>query len=178
MHPHKIADNHNLQVIGPDEPTHIHTPIGSTDVLDIAIIKNITTTTTIETIDDLFSDHLPVRIDLDIDTHTQTDEKTGINWKTYKDNIFITHTTINNKNDINAAVTQLEKDIKSAISSATWTKKTEQSRHQEHPSRNKKKANRKKKNPEGVQKNARPQNKNDAEQNHRRNQGEPERHPQ
>lgn len=47
----KMAENNNLIVVGPDEPTHVHLPTGTTDILDIAIIKNVTYTTTLETIE-------------------------------------------------------------------------------------------------------------------------------
>ncbi|GJQ87979.1 hypothetical protein Trydic_g12908 [Trypoxylus dichotomus] len=45
-----IADERNLTVDGPTEATPIHTPTGSTDVLDPVILKNVTTTYYLEII--------------------------------------------------------------------------------------------------------------------------------
>ncbi|GJQ88591.1 hypothetical protein Trydic_g19313, partial [Trypoxylus dichotomus] len=56
----RIATKYGLTVEGPEDETHIHIPTGSTDVLDIAVVKNITTPYHLETINDLTSDHLPV----------------------------------------------------------------------------------------------------------------------
>lgn len=94
---HTMAEDNNLIVIGPDEPTHIHLPTRTTDILDIAILKNITTTPTLETIDDIASDHLPIEMNLDIDPQSQPEERTGINWYAYKANIQITNTTIHTR---------------------------------------------------------------------------------
>ncbi|GJQ65514.1 hypothetical protein Trydic_g7615 [Trypoxylus dichotomus] len=64
----KIADERKLTVDGPTEDTHIHTSTGSTDVLDLVILKNVTTSYYLETINDLSADHLPVIITVSIES--------------------------------------------------------------------------------------------------------------
>lgn len=55
-----MADQQNIIITAPEDPTHIHIPDNSTDVLDIALLKNIGMDYDIRTVHDLSSDHLPV----------------------------------------------------------------------------------------------------------------------
>ncbi|GJQ68336.1 hypothetical protein Trydic_g16930 [Trypoxylus dichotomus] len=64
----KIADERNLTVDAPTEYTDIHTPTGSTDVLDLVILKKITTPYYLETINRLSPDHLPVIMTVSIES--------------------------------------------------------------------------------------------------------------
>ncbi|GJQ77498.1 hypothetical protein Trydic_g20889 [Trypoxylus dichotomus] len=64
----KISDERNLTVDAPTEDTHIHTPTGSTDVLDLVILKCVATPYCIETINDLSSDHFPVIMTVSIES--------------------------------------------------------------------------------------------------------------
>ncbi|GJQ76223.1 hypothetical protein Trydic_g1964 [Trypoxylus dichotomus] len=66
--------------VGPEEDTHIHIPTGSTDVLDIAVVKNVTTPYHLETINDLTSDHLPVVMTLSLDKNLAATTTHTTNW--------------------------------------------------------------------------------------------------
>ncbi|GJQ88807.1 hypothetical protein Trydic_g14812, partial [Trypoxylus dichotomus] len=55
----------DLLVIGPDEPTHIHEVSNTTDVLDIAVVKNLTAQISLEVLHDPSSDHLPILARID-----------------------------------------------------------------------------------------------------------------
>ncbi|GJQ75586.1 hypothetical protein Trydic_g8447, partial [Trypoxylus dichotomus] len=72
----KIASKYDLTVEGPDEYTHIHIPTGSTDVLDIAVVKNVTTPYHLVTVNDLTSDHFPVVMTLSLEKKAGCDNYT------------------------------------------------------------------------------------------------------
>lgn len=59
----RYMENRNLTVLAPTEPTHTP-PNGSPDILDIAILKNITKNIECEVLEDLNSDHYPVIIEI------------------------------------------------------------------------------------------------------------------
>ena len=57
--------NQNFQILAPAEPTHIPDNANSEpDILDIALVKNVRSTITIKTLNNLDSDHLPVLLTL------------------------------------------------------------------------------------------------------------------
>lgn len=120
---HKITQDLDLITIGPDEHTHIHANNGSTDTLDIAIMKNISAKTAIDTIDDLFSDHLPIKITLDYDTLETNRNCKIVKWEQYKQTIQIREINIAKAEDIDPMVHQLQQEILKALHTATTNKK-------------------------------------------------------
>ena len=79
-----------LKSTPPDEPTHIPDAAGHQgDILDMAIAKNIPQQITVETIDDLGSDHLPIKITL-AGTIMKAADRTclnyeGANWQQFSE---------------------------------------------------------------------------------------------
>lgn len=118
----KIAQDSNIIIEGPDEPTHIHTPNNSTDTLDIAILKNITQNYKLETIHDLHSDHLPIMLTLELDPKQTTHTVQTTDWTKFKQELQIEPIVIENKEDIDAAVEYLEQKITTTIQKNTTTK--------------------------------------------------------
>lgn len=119
------AEENGYLVLGPDEPTHF-TAGAAPEVIDVAILKNITHQFEIQTIHDLSSDHFSVILFLgDPNTNEQDSfsyKKT--NWLKY--NNFLQQNNlpcpiITNKNEITTAIINLEEDIKRALQHATQT---------------------------------------------------------
>ncbi|GJQ66663.1 hypothetical protein Trydic_g4631 [Trypoxylus dichotomus] len=98
----QLVQDGGCLVLGPDEPTHIHAPTGTTDVLDVAVLNNTTASVSIEVLHDLYSDHLPIRIFLDYSIHHSDDQIAKTNWGNYSKNIKIRPITINVAKDIDA----------------------------------------------------------------------------
>lgn len=118
-----LAEELQLNVDAPEEPTHIHAPTGSTDVLDITVMKHIRSNYTLTTIHELSTtNHLPVIMELEASIATQTKTITITDWKLFQDTLHIRNTNINNKTDLDEAVNCLEIDIKTALEAATHTK--------------------------------------------------------
>ncbi|GJQ75146.1 hypothetical protein Trydic_g9754 [Trypoxylus dichotomus] len=115
----QLAQDGGFLVLGPDEPTHIHAPTGTTDVLDVAVLKNTTASVSIEVLHDLYSDHLPIRIFLDYSIHHSDDQIAKTNWGNYSKNIKIRPITINVAKDIDAMTVQLQEDMLTAIAENT-----------------------------------------------------------
>ncbi|GJQ70100.1 hypothetical protein Trydic_g22573 [Trypoxylus dichotomus] len=80
----RIADERNLSVDAPTEDTHIYTPTGSTDVLDLVILKNVTTPYYLETINDLSSDRLPVIMTVSIESSNIQQTIRTTNWQKFE----------------------------------------------------------------------------------------------
>lgn len=118
----RMAYQLNLLIEGPQEVTHIHEPTNTTDVLDIYVMKNINENYNIETIKDLCSDHLPVKLSLEIEPQ---DEPTGttINWTTFKQAVAFRDVVIRQEADVHQMAAQIEEDIKDALTVATTIKK-------------------------------------------------------
>ncbi|GJQ69278.1 hypothetical protein Trydic_g2277, partial [Trypoxylus dichotomus] len=115
----QLAQDGGFLVLRPDEPTHIHTPTGTMDVLDVAVLKNTTASASIEVLHDQYSDHLPIRIFLDYSIHQSGDKISKTNWENYSRNIKIRPITINVAQDIDAMTAQLQKDMLTAIAENT-----------------------------------------------------------
>ncbi|GJQ88084.1 hypothetical protein Trydic_g13096 [Trypoxylus dichotomus] len=114
----KNSDERNLTVDAPTEDTHIYTPTGSTDVLDLVILKSVTTPYYLETINDLSSDLFPVIMTVSIETSNIQETIRTTNWQNFEKNLKLRPTYISTDNDIDTAVKQFEEDIRLALNSA------------------------------------------------------------
>ncbi|GJQ86053.1 hypothetical protein Trydic_g22059, partial [Trypoxylus dichotomus] len=108
----RIATKYGLTVESPEDETHIHIPTGSTDVLDIAVVKNITTPYHLETINDLTSDHLPVVMTLSLDKKLAATTTHTTNWLEFEKQLDPRPVIIKQANDIDDMVRQFEEDVK------------------------------------------------------------------
>ncbi|GJQ68699.1 hypothetical protein Trydic_g17235 [Trypoxylus dichotomus] len=118
----KIANKYDLTVEGPEEDTHIHIPTGSTDVLDIAVVKNVTTPYHLETVNDLTSDHLPVVMTLSLDKNMAATTTHTTNWLEFEKQLDPRPIIIKRTSDIDDMVRQFEEDVKKAMAAATKVK--------------------------------------------------------
>ncbi|GJQ88014.1 hypothetical protein Trydic_g12938 [Trypoxylus dichotomus] len=118
----KIANKYDLTVEGPEEDTHIHIPTGSTDVLDIAVVKNVTTPYHLETVNDLTSDHLPVVMTLSLDKNLAATTTHTTNWLEFEKQLDPRPIIIKRTSDIDGMVRQFEEDVKKAMAAATKVK--------------------------------------------------------
>lgn len=116
------ADDHDYEVIGPQDPTHYSAP-HRPDVIDLVLMKNINYYFDLDVIHDLDSDHNPVILKLGNDT--VTNEHVNVkktNWKQFQ-NYLATHAAgikqINSPEEIEEAINLIEKDITAAIDHAT-----------------------------------------------------------
>ncbi|GJQ70067.1 hypothetical protein Trydic_g22546 [Trypoxylus dichotomus] len=98
-----IVDERNLTVDAPTEDTHIHTPTGSTNVLDLVILKNVTTPYYLETINDLSSDHLSVIMTVSIESSNIEHTIGTTNWQKFEKSLKLRPTYISTDNDIDTA---------------------------------------------------------------------------
>ncbi|GJQ88044.1 hypothetical protein Trydic_g12966 [Trypoxylus dichotomus] len=94
------SDERNLTVDAPTEDTHIHTPSGSTDVLDLVILKNLMTPSYLETI----NDHLPVIMTVSIENSNIQQIIRTTNWQKSEQSLKLKPTYINTDNDIDTAI--------------------------------------------------------------------------
>lgn len=117
----QIAQDENLRIIAPDEPTHAHLPTNTTDVLDIALLKNVTQNWTIETKIDLSSDHFPVFLELEITTPSHLEQIRFTNWESYTNSLPTLHGTLTTPEDIEAAVLDLQDKILTTMDQCTKT---------------------------------------------------------
>ncbi|GJQ79454.1 hypothetical protein Trydic_g5040 [Trypoxylus dichotomus] len=118
----KNSDERNLTVDAPTEDTHIHAPTGLTNVLDLVILKNVTTPYYLETINDLSSDHLPVIMTVSIENSNIQQTIRTTNWQKFEKNLKLRPTSISTDNDIDTVVKQFKEDITLALDSATTAK--------------------------------------------------------
>jgi hypothetical protein len=117
---HHFITSNNMEAIGPEDPTH-HYEEGS-DVIDIAIVKNINNYYHLQTVEELSSDHSPVIITQNRPIKQDKITKSWTNWKQFQETIKTTNSPINNPQEIENAVKQLEIDIKQAYEQATYVK--------------------------------------------------------
>lgn len=83
----EYADESELIVDGPLETTHVSTA-GTSDVLDIAILKDVSLAYSLEVVDDLDSDHQPVLLSLGNGAReTDTIEMTTTCWTAFSDRL-------------------------------------------------------------------------------------------
>lgn len=83
----KYADDKDIVIMGPDEPTHFAT-CGTSDVLDIAILKGVSLPCRITTVNELDSDHNPVFLFLgDADHEEDLVERTRTCWPAFADHL-------------------------------------------------------------------------------------------
>lgn len=118
---HKLSIEEHFNVEGPMEPTHIHAPTNTRDVLDIAILKNISQELELNVHYELSSDHLPIFTTLTTGTEEKENKTTFINWSKFKNELKIREEQINNEEDLEKAVNTLQKEIKDAMEKATTT---------------------------------------------------------
>ncbi|KAF8773007.1 RNA-directed DNA polymerase mobile like protein [Argiope bruennichi] len=78
----RFADITDAKIIAPDEPTHYNNRSAST--IDLAIVRNIQCQITAETINELSSDHLPIKFWLDTGSPAENSRKFIPNWKMFK----------------------------------------------------------------------------------------------
>ena len=116
------GDEH-FEIHPPDEPTHIPDAAGHQgDILDMAIAKNIPQQITVETIDDLGSDHLPIKITL-AGTIMKAADRTclnyeGANWQQFSEDVQ-NQTELGNldtADQIENAVNKITNNIQTAMS--------------------------------------------------------------
>ncbi|GJQ75230.1 hypothetical protein Trydic_g9830 [Trypoxylus dichotomus] len=93
-----IADERNLTV-----DTH---NTGSTDVLDLVTLKNVTTPYYLESINDLSSDHLPVIMTVLIESCTIQQTIRTTNWQKFEKSLKPRQPYISTDNDIDTVVTE------------------------------------------------------------------------
>lgn len=80
----RLSENQHFTVAAPPEATHYTK--NSSDVLDIALIKDIGEDYQLQVLDELSSDHLPVILTLQGSNTTRTINRMITNWSIYKKN--------------------------------------------------------------------------------------------
>lgn len=111
-----------IAVLAPNEPTHYHTD-GNGDILDIALIKNISQQFTVTTLDELSSDHQPLIIKMGNSHEKDQYETKTTNWNQFR-KLIEKNAIINvkSKYEIDIAVLKFEEQTFEAINEATTTK--------------------------------------------------------
>lgn len=116
---HEYINNKHLAVIAPQNFTLYPLNGGQASVVDFAIVKNYNSIASIETLNELDSDHLPVFLELGIANnlrHSQryvTDYKNA-NWKLYRSiikNNFKINSKLKTRTDVDDSIGKLEKLI-------------------------------------------------------------------
>ncbi|EFA12014.2 hypothetical protein TcasGA2_TC005295 [Tribolium castaneum] len=118
----KYTENRNLTVIAPTEPTHIPSN-GNADILDIAIIKNITENIDCEILEHLNSDHYPVIIEISNSSIVKDSKIELHDINQFKQNIKIPQQEIRSIEDLEKAVEDFEKEIITAWEKSKYTVK-------------------------------------------------------
>lgn len=116
-----FAEANQIIVTAPNEPTHVHEPTGSTDVLDIALLKDIPWNFRMQTLMELTSDHCPVLLEIDINPDTSQQTWKKVNWSKFKETIETKHLSITTPAQLEQAVSDLEQRIVEAERAATTT---------------------------------------------------------
>ncbi|GJQ85868.1 hypothetical protein Trydic_g15326 [Trypoxylus dichotomus] len=115
-------------VFGAGHPTILakktltYTSPGSTDMLDIAVVKNVTTPYHLETVNDLTSDHLPVVMTLSLDKNLAATTTHTTNWLEFEKQLDPRPIIIKRTSDIDDMVRQFEEDVKKVMAAATKVK--------------------------------------------------------
>lgn len=115
----ELIEEKDAAIIGPDEDTHISMANDTTDVLDVAIMKNISQKWDMEVLNELSSDHLPVIINLHLTYHELDNTITKTNWNKFKSLVKIEKKEVNNAEEIEDEVERLEKVIVEAKNQTT-----------------------------------------------------------
>lgn len=115
----RYCENRHYTVAAPTEPTRYSQHGG--EILDIAVVKNINTNYTIQVLDELSSDHLPVIITLHGNADTHPNTRRQINWDTYKNTLDTPIRQLNSTDELEHAVEHLERQIQTALDTATKT---------------------------------------------------------
>lgn len=108
----------------PDELTYFNTAGYRPDVLDIALLRDITSTYTIHAVNELSSDHIPVILEL---TGTQTINtsqiRNRVNWEVFtshlEDNTGQIPATIRTTEQLDEAVINITEKIQASIQNAS-----------------------------------------------------------
>lgn len=108
-----FATINNAVIGGPTEPTHYYNT--GNDVIDAAIIKNVTTNYVVHVINELYSDHDPITKEIQINAVTTDKKKKWINWQNFQKDLNIIPHQIKNKIDIENAVINLQTEIQAKL---------------------------------------------------------------
>lgn len=119
QHLKQMADQNNIVVIGPEDPTHIHSANNTTDVLDIALLKNVPFEHDTYTVLDMSSDHLPVILKIGTGTESDTYTKTNTNWNYLKTLKIPKVPIIRTVDELEQATTELENHLMQNLKTAT-----------------------------------------------------------
>lgn len=117
-----IALSNDLQILGPPAPTHFHVQTGTMDTLDITVTKNCLYHINLTTDEELTSDHLPVRAEVNLEIEASDEKVKTTKWGLFRDSIKIAETTIGTKEELEEAVTNLEETIKTHIEKCSHTR--------------------------------------------------------
>ncbi|GIX98063.1 RNA-directed DNA polymerase from mobile element jockey, partial [Caerostris extrusa] len=119
-----ISNRRDIQIIAPNTHTHLSQQArASHTILDFALFKNIPFTHSIETLNDLSSDHLPIVIKIDINgTPRSAPQLHTTNWNNF--NFYLQNTPlpiskITNTNDADTAVTNFTNTLHDAFNKSS-----------------------------------------------------------
>ncbi|KAK9881891.1 hypothetical protein WA026_018088 [Henosepilachna vigintioctopunctata] len=115
----EIIEKHNIILAAPNEHTHISSNAGTTDILDIALMKNIRWNYEIESRMDLSSDHCPVIMELETTIDRENTTRKITNWRSFRENIEAKNMEINDHQQLEEAIFDLERRIKTAEEKST-----------------------------------------------------------
>lgn len=121
-----IGEEEEINIIGPDEDTHIHKQNNTADVLDIILHKNIKWKLEVEVLNELSSDHLPITTNITLNRAEKDDVIKIINWNKFKERLKIEEKQIRTKEDIEDVTIQIQTEIKKALEEATESKTKQQ----------------------------------------------------
>lgn len=118
-----LDQNQDIVLLAPDEPTHFPTR-GVADILDIALLKNVRDSVSVEVIMELSSDHHPVLLLLGQQLEAQEDRinKTKTDWKKFQEVLnedLGPIPTIDSEERLEEAVVKLEEKITTAVTNAS-----------------------------------------------------------
>lgn len=119
----QFAAVHDLHISAPSEPTHICLQHNNSDILDIAVSKNLIHPIRVTALDELSSDHSPVLLHIGTEANEPVSFATkSTNWPKYALKLhesFGTPEPVESINQIDEAVMAFENKIKTAKNSAT-----------------------------------------------------------
>lgn len=109
----------NLNLLAPKDPTHYTNAYGS-DILDI-MITNSSAPFSIEAINYLSSDHLPILVNTCLNKNDKIKKRTKTDWLLYENLLNLTQNTEvpQNKSDVDNAIRTITKNITNAYQEAT-----------------------------------------------------------
>ncbi|GIY95285.1 RNA-directed DNA polymerase from mobile element jockey [Caerostris extrusa] len=125
-----ISNRRDIKIIAPNTHTHLSQQArASHTILDFALFKNIPFTHSIETFNDLSSDHLPIVIKIDINcTPRSAPQLHTTNWNNF--NFYLQNTPlpiskIKNTSDADTAVTNFTNTLHDAFNKSSKPKSTQ-----------------------------------------------------